>query len=668
MISPVSIQKVLDIAAIEEVVGDYVRLKRRGSTFTGLCPFHNEKTPSFSVNAKDNYYHCFGCGKGGSPANFLMEIDGLSFPEAIRTLASRYNIEIDDDQNEEDYQSQKNLKDSLLGALKFANQHFQNNLQKSEMGRAKALSYLLSRNLREDIIQKFELGYSQDSWNDLLDAALKQQYDLATLFQASLIKKKEGKSEENKESYYDMYRDRIIFPIHNLTGKTVAFAGRVIGKSLDKKQPKYVNSTETEVYHKSEIVYGLHLAKKTIKDEDKCYITEGYMDVIRMHQHGIYNVIASSGTSLTQEQVRQIGRFTENVCVLFDGDEAGAAASLRGIDIILEAGLNVEVVPFPEGEDPDSLCDKLEENKFREFLKNNSLDFIDYISQVYIGKNKNPSPLDKAKVTRQILESIALMPDGLKRGFLVKRTSELMDTDEQSLIFEINKIRHRNNRKKGEPVDESIQTLEKESVKPKEVDKPRATPLLAQEKALIATLFRYGHLPASEEMCVAQFILNEIDENEMFFRNSEYANILQIIKQELTVKNIPDKHYYLNHETLSPLAAELLSDQNFISPHWEKHDIYVKEKEENYLFEVENNLYYFQIHYTEMAYEEALEEQKEISLELERVNQLDIEEDDKQTLIDETELALYAMMKYIIDIQEIRREMSERKGAVILKS
>ncbi len=353
MINQTTIEKILDTADIADVVGEFVTLKRRGVNLMGNCPFHDEKTPSFVVSPTKGIFKCFGCGKAGNSAGFIMEHNGLSYPEALRWLAAKYNIEIEEEKaNLAEIAQQKTDREALLTALSFANKYYINLLQSDEEGKTIGKAYFIERGLREDTIEKFELGYAKKEWRHFFDTAVKGGFEISILEKAGLVKKKDKKDETDADDYFDVYRERVTFPIHDITGRVIAFGARQLKK--DDRSPKYINSPENEVYHNSRVLYGMFQAKKAIREKDCCYLTEGYLDVVTLHQNGIENAVASSGTSLTQEQVKLISRFTDNITMLYDGDPAGIKAALRGTDIILENNLNVRIVVFPEGVDPDS--------------------------------------------------------------------------------------------------------------------------------------------------------------------------------------------------------------------------------------------------------------------------------------------------------------------------
>lgn len=415
-LSPKTIQEVQDRAEIEEVVGDYVPLKKKGQNMWACCPFHDEKTPSFSVAPNKGIYKCFGCGKAGDSIQFIMDLEGLNFPEAIRQLADKYGIEIEETESSPEQQEAYNERESLYIVLNFATEYFKDLLHNHPQGKSIGLSYFKERGFSNATIAEFDLGFTLDQWDGLIKAAKAAGHSEELLEKAGLIIKKEDKT-------YDRFRNRVIFPIHSISGKPIAFGARILIN--DKKQPKYINSPETDVYHKSEVLYGIAQAKKSIRDKENCYLVEGYTDVISLHQSGVENVVASSGTSLTTQQIKLIGRYAQNVTVLFDGDAAGLKAAMRGIDLILEGGLNVKVVIFPDGEDPDSYSQKMGDEAFKTFLTENAKDFIRFKSDLLLEETKK-DPIKKAETIQDIVRSISKIPDPVKRAIYIKEWSDVL--------------------------------------------------------------------------------------------------------------------------------------------------------------------------------------------------------------------------------------------------
>ncbi|WP_446751468.1 DNA primase [Tenacibaculum sp. L6] len=431
MITQQTIDKVFETARVEEVIGEFVQLKKSGSSFKGLSPFTDERTPSFMVSPVKQIWKDFSTGKGGNAISFLMEHEHYTYPEAIRWLAEKYNIEIEETEQSDEQKQQMNERESMFLVSKFAKDYFHDVLMNTQNGRAIGLSYFKERGFREDTIEKFDLGYCKDEWDNFTKAALDKGYDLKYLKSTGLTIVKEGGAEDRK---FDRFKGRVMFPIHSMSGRILGFGGRIL--TNDKKAAKYLNSPESEIYHKSKILYGLYQAKKEIAKEDNCFLVEGYTDVISFHQSGIENVVASSGTALTPDQIRLVNRLTKNITVLFDGDAAGIRASLRGIDLILEQGMNVKVVTFPEGEDPDSFAKAHSNADLKQYLAEKSQDFIEFKVSLLMKEAAN-DPVKKAGLIRDIVTSISKIPDGIQREVYVQECARIMDISEQVLFSEL---------------------------------------------------------------------------------------------------------------------------------------------------------------------------------------------------------------------------------------
>ncbi|SED14473.1 DNA primase [Tenacibaculum sp. MAR_2009_124] len=437
MITQYTIDKVFDVARVEEVIGEFVQLKKTGSNFKGLSPFTDEKTPSFVVSPVKQIWKDFSTGKGGNSVSFLMEHEHYTYPEAIKWLAKKYNIEIEETEQSDEQKQQLNERESMFLVSKFAKDYFHDLLLNSQAGRAIGLSYFKERGFREDIIQKFDLGYCKDEWDNFTKAALAKGYDLKYLKETGLTIVKEGGTQDKK---FDRFKGRVMFPIHSMSGRILGFGGRIL--TNDKKAAKYLNSPESDIYHKSKILYGLYHAKKEIAKLDNCFLVEGYTDVISFHQSGVENVVASSGTALTPDQIRLINRLTKNITVLFDGDAAGIRASLRGIDLILEQGLNVRVVSFPEGEDPDSFAKAHSSAELKKHLEDKAQDFIEFKVSLLMEDAQN-DPVKKAGLIRDIVTSISKIPDGIQREVYVQECARIMDISEQVLFSELAQLLQR---------------------------------------------------------------------------------------------------------------------------------------------------------------------------------------------------------------------------------
>lgn len=431
MITQQTIDKVFESARVEEVIGEFVQLKKAGSNFKGLSPFTDERTPSFMVSPVKQIWKDFSTGKGGNAISFLMEHEHYTYPEAIRWLANKYNIEIEETEQSDEQKEQINERESMFLVSKFAKEYFHDVLTNTQNGRAIGLSYFKERGFREDTIEKFDLGYCKDEWDNFTKAALAKGFDLKYLKSTGLTIVKEGGTEDKM---FDRFKGRVMFPIHSMSGRVLGFGGRIL--TNDKKAAKYLNSPESEIYHKSKILYGLYQAKKEIAKEDNCFLVEGYTDVISFHQSGIENVVASSGTALTPDQIRLVNRLTKNITVLFDGDAAGIRASLRGIDLILEQGMNVKVVTFPEGEDPDSFAKAHSNTELKQYLVDKAQDFIEFKVSLLMEEAAN-DPVKKAGLIRDIVTSISKIPDGIQREVYVQECARIMDISERVLFSEL---------------------------------------------------------------------------------------------------------------------------------------------------------------------------------------------------------------------------------------
>lgn len=581
MISRQSVDTVINAAAIDEVIGDYIALKKRGVNLLGRCPFHDEKTPSFTVSPAKGIYKCFGCGKAGNSVSFLMEHDSLSFADAIRKLAAKYNIVLEEDTivNREEYNEQQKKRESLLVALEFAKNYFKAQLE-TEEGKRVGDSYFRERGFTRQTMDEFELGYSPQGWESLVNAALENQFNLEYFADAGLIKKKED------GSYFDMFRHRVIFPIHDLTGKVIAFGGRQLVK--DDRSPKYLNSPETEVYHKSNVLYGIFQSKKHIKNLNNCFLVEGYTDVTTLHQSEVRNVVASSGTSLTEGQIKLIRRFTDNVTVLYDGDSAGIKASLRGIDLLLEQGLNVRCVPFPEGEDPDSYCKKLGSVDFKAYLEKEQKDFILFKTNLLMEGVGN-DPIRKTEVVKNLLTSIALIPDALKRAAYARECSKLMDADEKLLLTEIARMRKSKSSIDGQVISKEIQEI---------LQTPTELPKKEvygggeeQELNLVRLLIQSGHKKFMEDATVADFIFKELKEDEALkIENPVFQKVLDEVTTQIENELQFDEQFFINHSDgdIRKMAADFMADRHELSDRWSENGIFIKTEKENYVHDLQS--------------------------------------------------------------------------------
>ncbi|MFA4980662.1 MAG: DNA primase, partial [Sphingobacterium sp.] len=578
-------------------------LKKRGTSLIGNCPFHHEKTPSFHVSVSKGIYKCFGCGVGGDSLKFVMELEKFSYPEAIRYLADKYSIQIEEIERSPAQLAAQDKRESLYVLSAWASKFFAEQLWKTEMGQVIGLNYFKERGYREDIIKKFELGYSPEEWTALVDKAQVAGFHPDYLAASGLA------IERDDKSLYDRFRGRVMFPIHNLTGRVIGFGGRTL--KTDKKVAKYVNSPESEIYHKSDVLYGLNFAKKAIMEEDNCYLVEGYADVLSVHQAGVENVVSSSGTSLTTGQIKLISRFTKNVTILYDGDEAGIKASLRGTDMLLEEGLNVKVLLFPDGNDPDSYVQKFGATAFKDYVKSNQQDFIFYKTNILL-RDANNDPIKRASVIRDVVESIALIPDEIKVSVFIRECSSLLDIEERILLAELNKIRLNRAKKAdkdaarkpqspppnagmppfgmdGPPPDFFMTDDERGGVAPMEnVEQPvQLTSEILQEREIVRILINYGDYLATWEgdgdIPVAGLLLGNIGDIE--FKDKAAAYILKVYRDAAENYEIPDaKQFYSNSDTtISDLAINSVASKYSLSENWndDKRKIYVTQEYEH---------------------------------------------------------------------------------------
>ena len=594
MISKPTIQKIIDEARVEDVVGEFVTLKRRGANMLGLCPFHNEKTPSFNVNPARNIYKCFGCGKAGGPLQFLMDYQQMTYPDALRYLAKKYNIEIEETRDETDQKEQiekQNLTESILIANTRAQKFFTDYMMNNEAGGV-GLAYFKERGFIDKTIEKFQLGYAPDSGSLLTQTMLKEGFQLDILKKAGLTSPKEG-------STYDFFRNRVMFPIHNMTGKVVAYGGRIMVK--DEKAPKYVNTAESEVYQKSKILYGAFFAKNEIRKKDECLLVEGYTDVISLHQSGIENAVSSSGTALTPDQIRLIKRITPNITLLYDGDAAGIKAALRGTDLILEDGMNVRVVILPAPEDPDSYVRKVGAEAFQKYIQENKKDLILFKTSLFATEAK-ADPIKKAELIRDIVESIAKIPDAIQRSVYVKESSQLFDMSEQILITEVNKARRK---KQGEQQKEEEKQQQREhsgkdeltasAHKEQNIENPSNLPVL--EHDIIRILLEFGSWKTQDdenEISVVQYVLNELEGLDI--ETPRYNVIFDLIKIDFADGVVHDESFFSAHddEQIRNLAIDILTQSYTLSENWWlKYKVAIAEKKDRFVKDIHSTIIRF---------------------------------------------------------------------------
>lgn len=575
---------------VEEVIGDFVQLKRAGSNYKGLSPFSNERTPSFMVSPVKQIWKDFSSGKGGNAIAFLMEHEHFTYPEAIRYLAKKYHIDIEETQQSSEEKAQADERESLYIVSEYAQQYFQDSLFNTEAGKAIGMTYFKERGFTEETIQKFRLGFSPDEWTAFTDTALAKGYQLEFL-------EKTGLTIVNGDRKFDRFKGRVMFPIHSMSGRVLGFGGRIL--TNDKKQAKYLNSPESEIYHKSKVLYGIFFAKQAIAKADNCYLVEGYTDVIQMHQKGIENVVASSGTALTQDQIRLIHRLTPNITVLYDGDAAGLRASIRGVDLILEQGMNVKVCTFPEGDDPDSFARKTAYEDLLLYLENNATDFIRFKASLLMQEAQN-DPIKKAETIRDMVESISKIPDLIKREVYVRECATIMDISEQVLFSTLAQILKKDFYE-GQKVERKQSTMQVVQT-PEEAQKRTINRLEVLEHDLIKILLSKGNedcvftdtILVEEEngdlkekqvqqtLKVYEKVFLELQEDEIEFANPDFKQIydqLMTMFQEDASYDVSRLANELPVELSAKVSDLEMEDEFRHLDNWLKRDIVAKEKD-----------------------------------------------------------------------------------------
>ena len=593
MITKNTIDKVFETARVEEVIGDFVQLKKAGSNFKGLSPFADEKTPSFMVSPVKQIWKDFSSGKGGNAISFLMEHEHYSYPEAIRYLAKKYNIEIEETEQSDEQKEQTSKRESMYLVSEFARNYFHDILLNSEKGKAIGLSYFKERGYTDETIKKFELGYGRDEWDAFTKEALNKGYQLEFLEKTGLTIVKENRR-------FDRFKGRVIFPIHSMSGRVLGFGGRILSNEI--KAAKYVNSPESEIYHKSKVLYGIYHAKQSIAKEDNCYLVEGYTDVISLHQAGIHNVVASSGTALTPDQIRLINRLTPNITVLFDGDAAGIRASLRGVDLILEQGMNVRVVTFPEGEDPDSFATQNTSEELKEYLENKAQDFIRFKVSILMDEVQD-DPVKKAGLIRDIVVSISKIPNNIQREIYVQECAKIMDISEKVLFDELAQLSKRELRDASKrPVGGQKPSFEVVKNRPQQFEE--VDQLNRLEKKLIEILLLYGndevdfvdyvehedeegHINIVKENYqnkVSNEIYLHMQDDEIEFSNETFKKIYYDVIHQLNQNEIINSDAFINHEDTEVgkvVTDILMDDEKYTLSDWESKEIYVRTKDKS---------------------------------------------------------------------------------------
>lgn len=628
MIDQATIDRILDAAQIYDVVSDFVTLRKRGVNYVGLCPFHDDKTPSFYVSPAKGLCKCFACGKGGNAVHFIMEHEQLSYPEALRFLAKKYGIEIKERELSDEEKTAQSERESLFVVNQFANEYFRHTLRQTEEGRNVGMAYFRSRGFRDDIIEKFQLGYCTESHDALAREALAKGYKKEYLVKTGLC------YETDDHRLRDRFWGRVIFPIHTLSGKVVAFGGRVLAAATKGVKVKYVNSPESEIYHKSNELYGIYQAKQAIVKQDRCYLVEGYTDVISMHQSGVENVVASSGTALTTQQIKLIHRFTNNLTVLYDGDAAGIKASLRGIDMLLEAGMNIKVCLLPDSDDPDSFARKHNSTEFQAFIKEHETDFIRFKTHLLM-EDAGQDPIRRAELISNIVQSISVIPEAIVRDVYIKECAQLLHVEDRLLVSEVAKRREKEAERKAEQrererlrhtsttqptggtqisTDNSpVSVTDNTTSYPDEPSTP--TPPLSEaadgytsfipqegkegqefyryERLILQMVVRYGervmcHVSDDEgketPVTVIEFVQSDLQQDDLAFHNPLHRQMMAEAAAHLHDEGFQAEHYFLTHpdSVISRLSTELISDRYQLSKYHYKNQKIVTDEERLY--------------------------------------------------------------------------------------
>ncbi|MAM20051.1 MAG: DNA primase [Christiangramia sp.] len=625
MISKTTIDTVFETARVEEVIGDFVQLKKSGSNLKGLSPFTDERTPSFMVSPVKQIWKDFSSGKGGNVVAFLMEHEHFNYPEAIRYLAKKYGIEIEETEQTDEQKEQANERESMYLVSEYANKFFQQQMHETDEGLAIGLSYFKERGFTAETIKKFQLGYSPDEWEALTRAALEEGYQLEYLEKTGLTIVKE-------ERKFDRFKGRVMFPIHSMSGRVLGFGGRILNNT--KKAAKYLNSPESDIYHKSKVLYGIYYAKQEIAKEDNCYLVEGYTDVIQFHQSGIENTVSSSGTALTPEQIRLINRLTKNITVLFDGDAAGTRASLRGIDLILEQGMNVKVCTFPDGEDPDSFAKSNSDEELKEYLEENSRDFISYKASLLVEEAKN-DPVKKADLIRDMVNSISKIPDSIQREVYLQECSRIMDISENVLYATLAQLQKAD----GKKVDHQPRQQNMEVVREEQAPKVKVDRLYILEKTIIKILMLYGSMeedfedlllkqneetgdlvlePETHHAKVFEKIFLDLQEDEIALSNDEFRELYQLLidrlnkGEEVAVETLVNE---IEPDKAAKITNILMEEEQYELHNWQKHDILVKLKEHSVSQWVNQTILNLRRHLIDLKIGQLLEEIKTVETE-----------------------------------------------------
>ena len=662
MIPKNTVDIIIETAHVEEVVGEFITLKKRGANLLGLCPFHGEKTPSFTVSSVKGIYKCFGCGKAGNSVNFVMDHLKLTYPEALKWLAKKYNIEVIEREITPAERELQTERESMLIVMQYAQRYFSETMLQIDEGKSIGLGYFKERDLKDDIISKFQLGYSLEEKNSFTNTAIKNGYSPKYLAKTgmSILSNRYVEGNEIKgNDLFDRYAGRVMFPIHDDGGRVVAFGGRSLTK--DKKIAKYINSPETEIYNKSKILYGLWLGKKTIQEKDACYLVEGYMDVIAMHQAGIENVVASSGTSLTVDQIKSIHRFTKNIVVLYDGDEAGQKASSRAIPLLLEEGMNVKLLQFPDNDDPDSFSRKVTIQEFHDYIETNVTDFLYFKTKKLKEQTKN-DPIKLAGVIKDIVENIAIIPDNIIRSIYIKECSNIMEIEESILQLEVNKIRRKVSPKQKNDdsvLDENSQTEILNQTNFQETNENTVLKFDSEEKELLRIMLLHGNIlvkidaetenevSADDlEITISEFILYELWRDQISFENPIHQVILDEYILELSHDRIPTiQHFSMSqNQIISSFVINNIINNYELSNKWEKLGVYISEEINDIKKSTENLLF---------------------SLKEKKINSFINQKQDllKLTNPEETE----HIIKEIIQLIDLKKRVNKLLGRIVIK-
>lgn len=560
MIDQATVDRIIELAQsrITDIISEFVNLKRRGVNYIGNCPFHNEKTPSFIVSPNKGIFKCFGCGKGGNAVNFLMEHEQLSFVDAIKTLGRKFHIVIEEKEPSPEEMAQQNERESMMLVTEYAAKYFTKTLFETDEGQSVGLGYFKHRGISDETIRKFQLGYSPEQRDALTKQAQEHGYKLQYL-------EKTGLSIVRDDYKGDRFRGRVIFPIHSLSGKVIAFGGRIL--KSDAKAAKYLNSPESEIYHKSRVLYGLYHARQEIVKQDRCYLVEGYTDVLSFHQAGITNVVASSGTALTVEQIRLMARFSPNVTIIYDGDTAGIKASIRGIDLLLEEGMNIKVLLLPDGEDPDSFAKKLGKEKLNSYIAEHETDFIKFKTSLLLEGTEN-DPVKRAQLIQDIVRTISVIPDPILISVYVKECSKLLNVEEPVIYTEIRKLKSKKSSKNAVRSTQAEATTASaaQSISPKPLPILSTNPLETEEREVLRYLIKYGNEKLGNviiddkeiEMSVGEYIIHSLKEDELRSTNPLHDQILNEYEENISTPGFLAHRYFVSHP--NPLISSLTTD------------------------------------------------------------------------------------------------------------